>query len=171
MGSTYQLNNAHSQHAFRVIAHTMGRRTTFAWLSKLLLSVRCIFSRFIRLILQTRFRGVQDWWALAMNHHEAVVQLSSLSTGQFSRKGANQSRRASSEQRAPLASKLLDLFLQFLFSRLKIRGHARQTHHPFDLPVNDLPVEPDFILGEILPTAVGAIGLFPAAHCSASRNV
>jgi hypothetical protein len=54
---------------------------------------------------------------------------------------------ALSEQRATPALEFLDFLSEFFFRRLKIRGHARQAEHPFNLSVYDFPVKSDFVLG------------------------
>ena len=54
-------------------------------------------------------------------------------------------QRLLAEERATTALELLNLVFEFIFSRLKVGGHASETHHSFDLPMNNLLVQADFI--------------------------
>lgn len=78
---------------------------------------------------------------------------------------------SSSEQCATLTLELFNFFTEFLFRRLKIRGHAFQTLHSFNLSVYNFPVKSDLILREILFAAEGTINHFSAGHCFASRSM
>jgi hypothetical protein len=71
---------------------------------------------------------------------------------------------ASPEQRTALPLKFLDHLFQFLFRRLEIRGHTRQAHHPFNLPMDEFLVKSNVILGKLLFAAIGTIDLFSSTH-------
>ena len=57
------------------------------------------------------------------------------------------------EESATTTLENLNLVLKFIFCRLKIGGHASETHHSFDLPMNDLLVQTNLIFGKTLLVA------------------